>query len=182
MSDFLDDLESELRSAAHRRAATRRIPGATRLHAPALWRPRPAGVLAAVIAAVVIAAALVVLPIRDETKPAAQPPRLSPAGSLAILNGTTTPGLATKARQQIRKRLPHRLIPAEGIRIGNAVDQHQERSTVLFLEGRAASARRIAEQLGISSVRLASREDLAGHQAGASASIVVLIGRDLLKP
>lgn len=90
--------------------------------------------------------------------------------TVAVLNGTTAPGLAQTVLDQV---------VASGFQDGGAdtnADQQVQRTTVYFGPGQQAAAKDVAKQLKVSGVR---RLD-AGTQAiaGADAGVVVVVGAD----
>ena len=99
-------------------------------------------------------------------------------GVLALLNGTTEKGLAGEAQGELVERVPE-LLPAGGTTVANTTSQQVERSEVLHLAGREAAAYPIGAALGITRVREVTREELDDAGAPGSATIAVIVGRDL---
>ena len=102
------------------------------------------------------------------TKPAVVPGNVT----VAVLNGTTVPGLAKQVGDQVE---------AKGFRLGtvaNTADQEQQRaeSVVLFAPGHVREARAVNKRLGIG-----QREqiDAASQELAGDATVVVIAGADL---
>jgi LytR cell envelope-related transcriptional attenuator len=87
---------------------------------------------------------------------------------VAVLNGTTTAGLATRARDQLKRRGL-----AGEIRIGNFTDQMVRRSSVAYARGDEAEARTVARVLRIAEVVPLDRDT----RELARARVVVVLGR-----
>ena len=92
--------------------------------------------------------------------------------TVAVLNGTTTSGLAADIGKTVE---------AEGYRLGkvtNGADQARAESVVLFAPGARGEAQAIARRLGIG-----QREpiDAASQQLAGDASVVVVTGADRIK-
>jgi hypothetical protein len=90
--------------------------------------------------------------------------------TIAVLNGTTAPGLAATVGDQLE---------GEGFRRGtvaNASDQQQQTTTVYYGPDQKRAAQEVAKILKISTVKPLD----AGTQAiaGADASVVVVVGGD----
>jgi hypothetical protein len=90
--------------------------------------------------------------------------RVPASARVAILNGTTTPGLATRAARSLGGL----------VQVGNYIDQQVERSSVRFAPGQQARARDVARRLGI-----ARLEPLDPETRGLAfdAGVVVVLGR-----
>jgi LytR cell envelope-related transcriptional attenuator len=89
--------------------------------------------------------------------------------TVAVLNGTTVQGLATKISEEAG---------AAGFRIGtvgNAARIDQTRSTVLYRKGQSAAARAVANRLGISST---APVDSVNAEIAESFDVVVVVGTD----
>ena len=89
--------------------------------------------------------------------------------TVAVLNGTTVQGLATKISQEAN---------AAGFRtgvVGNAARIDQSRSTVLYRKGASAEARAVANRLGISST---GPVDSVNSEIAGSFDVVVVVGAD----
>jgi hypothetical protein len=89
--------------------------------------------------------------------------------TVAILNGTTVQGLAAKVGEQVG---------AGGFTlgtIGNAARIDQTRSEVLYRKGESASARAVANRLGIQSI---SPVDSVNAEIAGSFDAIVLVGSD----
>jgi hypothetical protein len=162
-----DRLEAQLLDA-HPNRARRRLP-----------RPAPrrlvAFATAAAAVAVVAVAALSAGSSTAPSQPAAQPGDLVPPvapgkTTVAVLNGTGTPGAAGRVASALADR---------GWKIGtvaNYADRNLDSSCVDFVPGRSAAASLIATQLGIHNVLPATR--LMTALAGPKAGVVVIVGRD----
>jgi hypothetical protein len=92
--------------------------------------------------------------------------------TVAVLNGTTVPGLAKQVGDQVE---------SHGFRLGtvaNTADQEQQRaeSVVLFAPGHQREARAVNKRLGIG-----QREpiDQASQDLAGDATVVVIAGADL---
>ena len=90
--------------------------------------------------------------------------------TVAVLNGTTAPGLAATSLDQLE---------GEGFQrglIANAADQQQQATTVYYGPSQKPAAQEVAKLLKVSSVKPLD----AGTQAiaGADASVVVIVGND----
>jgi hypothetical protein len=89
--------------------------------------------------------------------------------TVAVLNGTTVQGLATKISEQAN---------AGGFRVGtvgNAARIDQTKSTVLYRKGQTAAARAVANRLGISST---GPVDSVNAEIAGSFDVVVVVGTD----
>jgi hypothetical protein len=89
--------------------------------------------------------------------------------TVAILNGTTVQGLATKVSEEAR---------AAGFNIGtvgNAARIDQGKSTVLYRKGQTAAARAVANRLGIQST---GPVDSVNGEIAGSFDAVVVVGSD----
>jgi hypothetical protein len=92
--------------------------------------------------------------------------------TVAVLNGTTVPGLAKQVGDEVE---------SHGFRLGtvaNTADQEQQRaeSVVLFAPGHVREARAVNKRLGIG-----QREpiDSASQELAGDATVVVIAGADL---
>jgi LytR cell envelope-related transcriptional attenuator len=171
MTDFLSDLERELLAAHPRRGAARRRATAARV-----LRAAPA---ALVVAAVLAGAIAFVLTVgRDAPRhsapatpsppvPVIEPPAL-PTGSVAVLNGTTTPGLAAA----VADFLSHRVRVAM---TGDDVRTDLWRTVVRYAPGHQAEAKRLATALDAPARPLTA----AVRNAAEAADVVVEVGRDV---
>ncbi len=100
-------------------------------------------------------------------------PAVVPANvTVAVLNGTTVPGLAKQVGDQVE---------SHGFTLGtvaNTADQEQQRaeSVVLFAPGHVREARAVNKRLGIG-----QREqiDAASQELAGDATVVVIAGADL---
>jgi LytR cell envelope-related transcriptional attenuator len=150
--------------------------GRGRRPAPRYRRPGLRSVAAGFVALLVLAGALTRLtagdsgPVRakQEDKPkraAVKPGKVT----VAVLNGTTVPGLAAAIREQIA---------ASGFKKGmidTFPDQQLTASVVQYSPGHAADARAVGRRLGISRRAPVSAESRA--RAGA-ATVIVIAGAD----
>ena len=92
--------------------------------------------------------------------------------TVAVLNGTTVPGLAKQVGDEVE---------ADGFRLGtvaNTADQEQQRaeSVVLYAPGHVREARAVNKRLGIG-----QREEIdpASQELAGDATVVVIAGADL---
>jgi hypothetical protein len=177
MSSFLTDLERDLVAAHPRRRAARRR--------AALGRTAHAAPVVVLLAAVLLGAGTFLLAVgRDDEEraatpgpsPAAVPPTLrerDPADAgerVAVLNGTTKPGLGRAVRDFLEPE----------IRIGtiaNAPNARVARTTVAF--ARSARARARGFRVGSLLDAPARRLDARTREAAAGADVAVVVGRDL---
>ena len=104
----------------------------------------------------------------NDDRPAVVPGNVT----VAVLNGTTVPGLAKQVGDEVE---------AHGFRLGtvaNTADQEQQRaeSVVLFAPGHVREARAVNKRLGIG-----QREpiDPASQELAGDATVVVIAGADL---
>jgi hypothetical protein len=108
---------------------------------------------------------------KPRTKPKSTAPSVQRGGTtVAVLNGTTTPGLAATVSDQLSRG---------GFKRGNvtnAADQQQSTTAVLYAPGYKGAADEIAQLLKLKSVQPID----AGTQAiaGSDAHIVVMVGTD----
>jgi hypothetical protein len=102
-----------------------------------------------------------------------QAPAVDPGSvTVAVLNGTTVPGLA----KQVGDR-----VAAQGFRLGtvaNTADQEQQRaeSVVLFSPGHRNEARAVSRRLSISQRQPV---DPASQELAGDATVVIIAGADL---
>src|SRR5690606_17224972 len=92
--------------------------------------------------------------------------------TVAVLNGTTIPGLARGVANKIQQ---------DGFRIGNvtnAADQTRSATLVLFAPGRRAQALDVARSIGLSSDVVEPLDSGNRVIAGESAAVVVVVGAD----
>jgi LytR cell envelope-related transcriptional attenuator len=92
--------------------------------------------------------------------------------TVAVLNGTTVPGLAKQVGDEVE---------SHGFRLGtvaNTADQEQQRaeSVVLFAPGHVREARAVNKRLGIGQ---RERIDAASQELAGDATVVVIAGADL---
>jgi hypothetical protein len=92
--------------------------------------------------------------------------------TVAVLNGTTVPGLAKQVGDEVE---------SHGFRLGtvaNTADQEQQRaeSVVLFAPGHVREARAVNKRLGIGQRQLI---DPASQELAGDATVVVIAGADL---
>jgi len=104
----------------------------------------------------------------DGGEPSTDPSQVT----VAVLNGTTMPGLAADIGKTVE---------AEGYRLGkvtNGADQARAESVVLFAPGARGEAQAVARRLGIG-----QREpiDAASQQLAGDASVVVVTGADRIE-
>jgi LytR cell envelope-related transcriptional attenuator len=89
--------------------------------------------------------------------------------TVAVLNGTTVQGLATKISEEAS---------AAGFRVGtvgNAARIDQSKSTVLYRKGESAAARAVANRLGVQST---GPVDSVNAEIAGSFDVVVVVGTD----
>jgi hypothetical protein len=91
--------------------------------------------------------------------------------TVAIFNGTTTPGLA----QSTNERLVSAGYPENG-KTGNAPDQTRQTSTVYYASGERRQAGDIARLLNISDLQRMDGDTQA--LAGGNAKLLVILGSD----
>jgi hypothetical protein len=98
---------------------------------------------------------------KQQTKAAA-----TPKVKVAVLSGVAAPGAAAKEAKRLK---------AKGFRIGVVTNARRlaDRSAVLYARGERASARAVAEEAGIPSVKAA---DSATSEAAGGAKVAVLVG------
>jgi hypothetical protein len=98
--------------------------------------------------------------------------QLTPASTkVAVLNGTTIPGLASREKDTLTDA------GYSEIATGNNTDQQRADSSVLYgtRAGARQQARKIGEALNVSDVR---RADADTVQLGEGADVVVILGQD----
>ncbi|MCX6387033.1 MAG: LytR C-terminal domain-containing protein, partial [Solirubrobacterales bacterium] len=93
--------------------------------------------------------------------------------TVAVLNGTTTPGLAAEVADQIEKAGFARGITT------NAADQQRAGTTVVYAKGFKAAAQQVAKIIGVASIAPIDASTQA--IAGPGASVVVTVGADRTK-
>jgi len=102
----------------------------------------------------------------------ASPSTLTPAATkVAVLNGTTIPGLASREKDALTKA------GFAAIATGNNTDQQRAQSSVLYgtREGARTQARTVAQQLNIDTVQ---RLDADTRDLSEGADVVVILGQD----
>ena len=102
----------------------------------------------------------------------ASPGELTPAATkVAVLNGTTIPGLASREKDTLTDA------GFAAIATGNNTDQQRGDSSVLYgtRAGARAQARTVAERLNISTVQ---RLDADTRDLSEDADVVVILGQD----
>jgi LytR cell envelope-related transcriptional attenuator len=104
---------------------------------------------------------------KPEAKPKQQPKAAAtPKVKVAVLSGVATPGAAAKEAKRLK---------AKGLRIGAVTNAPRpaDRSAVLYARGEVSSARAVAEEAGIRSVKAA---DSASSDAAGGAKVAVVVG------
>jgi hypothetical protein len=174
MTDFIDLLEEQL-VAAHGRAPRRR---------PALppWRTTIvfAGAVAAVVAVVVAVLALASSPSPQPaaSPPPTQPPQTTPVHPppplrLAVLNGTTTTGVARAVADQLTS-----VGYDEPMLVTNdPTNPSRARTTIYYQGGRRTDALGVASCLHVARDRVVQM-DAAARQVAGSADVAVFVGAD----
>jgi alanine dehydrogenase len=89
---------------------------------------------------------------------------VAPPPKVAVLNGTTTAGLATRAARRL----------GGYVAIGNFTRQQVRRSNVRYAPGHRAEAQQVAERLGIAKLMPL---DADTRDIGWDADVVVVLGR-----
>jgi hypothetical protein len=113
----------------------------------------------------------------SQTTPADTPKKSASSGidpasvTVAVLNGTTTPGLAAKLGDRIT---------AQGFKLGNVTnnpDQQRAESVVMFTGGAEKEAAEVGKRM-----KIAQREpiDPESQRLGGDASVVVIAGQNLI--
>jgi hypothetical protein len=106
------------------------------------------------------------------TPGATTPAELTPAATkVAVLNGTTTAGLASREKDTLTSA------GYSQIATGNNTDQQRAQSSVLYgtRAGARAQARNVAQELDISTVQ---RMDADTRDLSENADVVVIVGGD----
>jgi hypothetical protein len=180
MTDFYAQLERQLVDAGDRRAAQGGLRRAL------TGRGRPLLATGAAVLAIAVGAALVPAlrstsssgPARSGAPPApvAAPGPLAPHGRgalrgirIAVLNGTTQPGLGRAVAGLLQER------GATIDTVANASDQTLRRTLVEYRSGRRQQARRVADVLGVRALAPLTGED---ERVAPRAQVVVRVGRD----
>jgi hypothetical protein len=102
-----------------------------------------------------------------ETSPAARADT-----TVAVLNGTTTPGLARRVAEDIE---------AGGFRLGtvdNATEQNRSATLIQYVDGAREQARTVASLIDIGSDAISPIDQSTRTVAGESARVVVTVGAD----
>ncbi|HEX8121936.1 MAG TPA: LytR C-terminal domain-containing protein [Solirubrobacteraceae bacterium] len=171
MTDFLADLERELRAAHPRRGAARR-----RATAGRVLRAAPAALL---LVAVLAGATAFVLSVgHDERRssapatpppPQIQPPSPAPKDRrLVVLNGTTVPGLGRAVADFLSSRWGQATVT-------NAARQDVWRTIVRFAPGHANDGKALAHSIEAQP----SPMDRETRALAPGADLVVVVGRDV---
>jgi hypothetical protein len=184
MTDFFDDLERQLVEAATERP--RRLRRA---------RARHGAVLATVLVAVLACGAGLATALSGGGTGGDPGTPMAPTGgpiqtvtvapdsgritgdttrfTVAILNGTTVPGLARGVANQLQNA--HFKVG----NITNAADQGRSATSILYAPGRRAEARAVASVLSIAADAVQPVDRANRVIAGERASVVVVVGADL---
>jgi hypothetical protein len=172
MTDFYAQLERQLVDAGRRRTERGRVRGAL------AGRGRP--LAGAVALAVAIAAAVVVVAVAPGQRVAVQHGPAAPSAPapsvandlrgirVAVLNGTTQPGLARIVAAQLES------LHARIVGVGNAPRQNVAVTAVRHRHGARAKALRVAAALGVASVG----PDRGSLPNAGRAEVIVLVGAD----
>jgi hypothetical protein len=173
MTDFIDVLEQQL-VTAHRRPQRRRFVAVP-------WRATIVFAGAVAAAAVVVIAVLALsspTPQPAASSPPTQPPQTTPVTpqppvSLAVLNGTTTTGLARAVADELTA-----LGYSEPIVVTNDVsNQARARTTVYFERGHREDALGVASCLHIGSDRVQPM-DASERTLADRAQVAIFVGAD----
>ena len=172
MTDFIDVLEQQL-VAAHRRPPRR--------FAPVPWRPVIVFATAVAAAALVVVAVLALSspsPQPAASSPPTQPPQTTPVHppprlSLAVLNGTTTTGLARAVADQLTS-LGY---DEPNVVTNDATNQSRVRTTVYYESGHRTDALGVASCLHLDADRVAPM-DASERALADRAQVAVFIGAD----
>jgi hypothetical protein len=168
---------ARLRAARVIAAAPQSLAGASRpraVVAALAGASRPRAVVAALAGALVVVA--VVNPFGGADPPPAARPKRTPVATVepgdvtvAVLNGTTVPGLAATLRERLSG------VGFEPGVIDVNVDQQLVESVVQYRRGHAAAARLVGRALGISRRAPATA---ASRARAADATVIVIAGAD----
>jgi hypothetical protein len=179
MTDFFADLEQQLIGATAERA--RRVRRA---------RARRSATLATVLLAIVAGGAGLATALAgsdgDHGAPAAPTPTTAPhtiatapptapttTYTVAVLNGTSVPGLARGVANVLQNR--HFKIG----NVTNAADQTRSATAVQYAPGHRAEATQVAETIDARATALHPIDRASRTIAGRQAEVVVLVGSDL---
>jgi hypothetical protein len=104
---------------------------------------------------------------KNAAAPAVAPDKIT----VAVLNGTSIPGLAAQVGDRV---------DAEGFTLGTVSNASQAtgqraNSVVMYAPGHSRDARRVAKRLGIGDI---ARSDANTQQIAGDASVVVIVGTD----
>jgi hypothetical protein len=148
------------------------------------------GLALAALAVVGVGLALVLGSGDDATRPGASPTVEPPVAqgdpgrtsatspgargdiTVAVLNGTTTPGLARRVAEDVE---------GGGYRLGtvdNATEQNRSATMVQYVEGAREEARTVAGLIGIGADAISQIDQSTRLVAGESARVVVTVGAD----
>jgi hypothetical protein len=92
--------------------------------------------------------------------------------TVAVLNGTTTPGLARRVADEVR---------GGGYKLGtvaNATEQNRSATTIQFVDGAREDARTVASLIGIGGDAISQLDQSTRLVAGEAARVVVTVGAD----
>jgi hypothetical protein len=107
----------------------------------------------------------------DDTKNA-QAPQSKGDTTVAVLNGTTVPGLARAVADKLL---------AAGYKIGtvtNAPDQQRAATQVAYQQGQQVTARQVAKTIDVGNDAVSPIDEVTEATAGSDAMIVVTVGAD----
>ncbi len=96
------------------------------------------------------------------------------AARIEVQNGSDVPGLAT----QVRDFLSGQGIPPERLSVANAAGARTTETTICDLGGKAYTARKLAEWLGLPESRVVNGACAGVAPVNGPADIIVLVGRD----
>jgi hypothetical protein len=156
-------------------------------------RRRVGAIVAGVLALLVVGAVLVIVlhsggvanpPAGNEIgnvtpPPAASPPaaatstKVNRAGTqVAVLNGTTTTGLARGVADKLEKS------GFTIIKVGDNADQALSATTISYSGGNVAAARAVARIIGVGNAAVRPTDTNTSVAVGPKAKVVVLVGND----
>jgi hypothetical protein len=109
-------------------------------------------------------------PVQEDSGQAAASPPLDPSTiTVAVLNGTSTTGVATQLADTVESAGFQRG------NVANATDQTAAESAVLYAEGAREAAREVGDELDISQVEPA---DVSSATLAGDADVIVVVGED----
>jgi hypothetical protein len=108
----------------------------------------------------------------DGDSKSAQAPQSKADTTVAVLNGTTVPGLARAVADKLL---------AAGYKIGtvtNAPDQQRAATQVAYQQGQQVTARQVAKAIDVGNDAVSAIDEVTEATAGSDAMIVVTVGAD----